>query len=96
MQSLSSLYSEGLDSKYFQLCVSVSIGATQFYCCSVKVAVLIIYVITALFSGASVIWLLVDRKIGYIIYFVLMFILSVFVLKTDILFEHKEKEKGHQ
>ena len=59
--------------------------------CSVKVAVLIIYLITILFSAASVIWLLVDRKIGYIIYFVLMFMLSVFVLKTDILFEHKKK-----
>ena len=60
---------------------------------SVRVTVIIIYFITALFSTASIIWLLVDRKIGYIIYGVLMFILMIFVLSTDILFEHKKSKK---
>ena len=61
---------------------------------SVKVTVLIIYLITALFSLASVIWLLYSQEVGYIMYGTLMLVLIVFVLKTDILFEHK-KEKKH-
>ncbi|MDO4963650.1 MAG: MraY family glycosyltransferase [bacterium] len=65
--------------------------------CSVKMAVLIIYFITILFSAASIIWLLVDQKIGYIIYFVLMFALIIFTLKTDILFVKKgNKNEKHK
>lgn len=60
---------------------------------SVKATVLIIYLITALFSTASVIWLLVSQLIGYIIYGTLMLVLIIFVFRTDILFEHKEKGK---
>ena len=60
--------------------------------CSVKVAVLIIYLITASFSATSIIWLLVDKKIGYIIYGILMFLLLIFLLKTDILFERRGKK----
>ena len=56
----------------------------------VKGTVLFIYLITFLFSTASVIWLLVDIKIGYIIYGILMLLLIIFVLKTDIVFEHKQ------
>ena len=62
----------------------------------VSVTVLIIYLITALFSAASVIWLLVDKEIGYIIYGVLMFGLMVFVFRTDILFEHSNKKKNRK
>lgn len=60
---------------------------------SVSVTVLIIYFITAAFSTASIIWLLVDKKIGYIIYGILMLILMIFVFRTDILFEHRRKNK---
>ena len=60
----------------------------------VKGTVLFIYLITILFSTASVIWLLYDRTVGYIIYGILMFLLIIFVLKTDILVEHKSKESG--
>lgn len=60
---------------------------------SVSVTVLIIYLITALFSTASIIWLLVDKKIGYIIYGILMVSLMIFVFKTDILFEHNKNSK---
>jgi len=60
--------------------------------CSVSVTVLIIYLITGLFSTASIIWLLVDKEIGYIIYGILMVILMVFVFRTDIIFEHKSKK----
>jgi len=56
----------------------------------VKGTVLFIYLITSLFSATSIIWLLVDSKIGYILYGVLMIILIIFVLKTDIIFEHKK------
>ena len=59
----------------------------------VKGTVLIIYLITALFSLASIIWLLVDHRSGYIFYMILMLILIIFVFKTDILFEHKKKGK---
>ena len=61
---------------------------------SVKVTVLLIYLITALFSATSIIWLLVDYNIGYIIYGFLMLILIVFVFKTDILFEHKKRKEN--
>ncbi len=59
----------------------------------VKGTVLMIYLITALFSTASIIWLLVDHELGYIIYTILMIALIVFVFKTDILVEHNKKEK---
>lgn len=61
---------------------------------SVKITVLIIYLITSLFSTASIIWLLIDPKLGYIIYGVLLFIFIIFVFKTDILFERKKENKG--
>ena len=57
---------------------------------SVRTTVLIIYLITALFSTASVIWLLIDRVIGYVIYGILMGALMIFVFRTDIIFEHKK------
>ncbi len=59
----------------------------------VKGTVLFIYLITALFSTASIILLLFNREIGYIIYFILLAILGIFVLKTDIIVEHKKKKK---
>lgn len=58
----------------------------------VKKTVLIIYLITALFSVASVIWLLVDYTIGYIVYGVLLASLLAFVFKTDIIFQHKNNK----
>ena len=57
----------------------------------VSLTVIIIYIITALFSTASIIWLLVDYEIGYIIYGLLMLGLMIFVFRTDILFEHRKK-----
>ena len=49
--------------------------------------VLIIYTITALFSIASILYVLVNRKIGYISYGSLM------IFKTDILFEREKKQE---
>ena len=59
--------------------------------CSIRTTVLIIYLITTLFSVASIIWLLVDKEIGYIIYGILMISLMIFVFSTDILFDHKKE-----
>lgn len=58
---------------------------------SQRTTVLIIYLITILFSTASIIWILVDKTIGYIIYGVLMFIFIFLVFKTDILFDRKKE-----
>ena len=58
---------------------------------SQRTTVLIIYLITALFSTASIIYVLIDNTIGYIVYGILMVFVIAFVLKTDILFEHKKK-----
>ncbi len=63
---------------------------------SIKVTVLIIYLITALFSFASIIWLIVDKEIGYTIYGILMLTLTIFVFRTDILFEHKKKDEKNE
>lgn len=60
---------------------------------SIRTTVLIIYLITAMFSVTSIIWLLVDMKFGYIMYGILMLILMIFVFKTDIIFEHKKDKK---
>lgn len=57
---------------------------------SVSVTVIIIYIITLLFSAASIIWLLVDKEIGYIIYGVLMLALMIFVFRTDIIYKRKK------
>lgn len=50
--------------------------------------VLIIYLATALFASASIIYVLVDNELGYIIYGVLLLILMIFALKTDVILDH--------
>jgi len=59
---------------------------------NISSAVLTIYLITILFSAASIIWLLVDKQIGYIIYGILSMGLLIFVFSTDIIFK---KDKKH-
>lgn len=58
---------------------------------SQRTTVLIIYLITSLFSTASIIYVLIDKQLGYVIYGILMVFVMIFVLKTDILFDHKKK-----
>jgi len=55
---------------------------------------LTIYIITFLFAAASVIYVLVDNLLGYIIYGILLFAFIVFALKTDILFSKNKKIGG--
>lgn len=58
-----------------------------------KGTVLIIYLATALFASASIIYVLVDNELGYIIYGILLFILMIFALKTDIIISHGNNKK---
>jgi UDP-GlcNAc:undecaprenyl-phosphate GlcNAc-1-phosphate transferase len=57
-----------------------------------KTTVIIIYIITALFSAASILYTLKDNTdvfIGRIIYIVLLLIVFIFVWKTDIIVKHQ-------
>lgn len=49
--------------------------------------VLIIYFIDLLFAFASILYVLQDRKLGYIIYGILTIIVLVFILKTNVVFD---------
>lgn len=60
---------------------------------SQRTTVLIIYLITAIFSTTSMIWILVDKNLGYILYGILMLIFILFVFKTDVLFGKKRNKK---
>ena len=59
--------------------------------------VLIIYGISILFSAASIVYVLHDQKLGYILYAILTIIVLIFVLKTDIVVDtHALAEKIHK
>ena len=60
---------------------------------SPRTTILIIYSITILFSVVSILFVLHNQKVSMLIYAILMVILLVIVMKTDILFEHKKKDK---
>lgn len=49
--------------------------------------VLIIYFIDLLFAFASILYVLQDRKLGYIIYGILTLIVLIFILKTNVVFD---------
>lgn len=73
---------------------------------SQKTTVLIIYFVDLLFACASIVYFLKDRLLGYFLYGILLFIVLVFVLKTNIVFEndknpilniiHKEGKKKNK
>lgn len=56
-----------------------------------KQTVLIIYLINALFALASIVYVLNNREVGYIIYGILLMIVVTFVMKTNVVVEHHEK-----
>ena len=60
---------------------------------SVPATVLIIYGINILFASVSIFFALGDKQLAMGIYAVLMLLLLFLVIKTDILFEHKKKDK---
>lgn len=53
--------------------------------------VLIIYCATILFASASIVYVLKDANLGYILYGILLFCVLIFAVKTDVIFEHHEK-----
>lgn len=61
-----------------------------------KATVTIIYIATSLFSAASIVYVLVDANLGYILYGVLLFCVLVFALKTDVIFSHHTEEEQKQ
>ena len=58
-----------------------------------RTTVLIIYGINILFAVASIIFVLHDQKIGYLLYFVLTVIVMILVLKTDIIIDKESIKK---
>lgn len=58
---------------------------------SVKQTVLIIYAVDILFAIASIIYVLKDRYLGYIVYGILTAIAVVFVINTNVVFEFKHE-----
>jgi len=60
---------------------------------SQRQTVLIIYVIDILFAVASIVYVLKDRYIGYIIYGILLVIITLFVVKTNVIYDKEEIKK---
>lgn len=61
---------------------------------SVSTAVTIIYVIDGLFASASIVYVIGDKVLGYLLYAILSIIVLIIVKKTNIVFDHeKRKEK---
>lgn len=60
---------------------------------SQRITVLIIYVIDLLFASASIVYVLKDNKLGYIIYGILLLIVIIFVAKTNVVVDSKELKK---
>ena len=61
---------------------------------SPRTSLIIIYLINILFAAVSVFYVLGDNMLAIILYVLLMILLLFIVLKTDILFEHKKREKN--
>lgn len=57
---------------------------------SQRATVLIIYVIDLLFAAASIVYVLKDQVLGYILYGILLVIIIVFVAKTNVVFDHEQ------
>ena len=65
---------------------------------SVRQTVLIIYVVDILFASASIIYILKDKYLGYIIYGILLALVIVFVINTNVIYDFKDssKERKHE
>lgn len=60
---------------------------------SQRTTVLIIYVVDILFAFASIVYVLKDPVLGYIIYGILLIIVILFVVKTNVVVDHEEMKK---
>lgn len=56
-----------------------------------KKTVIVICLIDSLFAFTSIVYILLDRQLGYIMYGILMIIVVLFIIKTDVILEHKKK-----
>ena len=63
---------------------------------SIKKAVLVIYLIDLLFATASIIYVTKSRIFGYFIYTLLFIIVIVFIYRTDIIREKKDKNNNRK
>ncbi len=61
---------------------------------SPKISIIIIYLINLIFSAISIIYVIGDNKEAIILYLIVLLLLLFVILKTDILYEHKKKEKN--
>ena len=60
---------------------------------STKTSLIIIYSVNIMFSAISIFYVLGDNREAMVLYLILMLFLLFIILKTDILYEHKKKEK---
>lgn len=60
---------------------------------SQRATVLIIYVVDLLFAFASIVYVLKDSMLGYIIYGILLVIVVAFVVKTNVVVDHEDIKK---
>lgn len=63
---------------------------------SQRTTVLIIYAINILFSTASIVYVLKNRELGYIIYGLLLIIVVTFIMKTNVVVEHKRVDNNEK
>ena len=63
------------------------------YGLSQRTVVLIIYAVDLLFAIGSVMYVLAKREVGYIFYAIVFIIVVIFVLKTNVVFDHRKNKK---
>ena len=61
-----------------------------------RTVVLIIYAVDALFAIGSIMYVLGKREVGYLFYIIVFLIVVIFVLKTNVVFEHKKNKKSEK
>lgn len=57
-----------------------------------KTTVIIIWIIDSLFALTSIIYVLIDNKLGYLIYGILLILVFIFVLNTNVVFDFKNEK----
>ena len=60
---------------------------------SVPKTVLMMYIMNGLFSFVSIMYVLGNKTLSIILYLILLFIFIILIFTTDILFQHKKKDK---
>ena len=55
-----------------------------------KKTLIIICLIDALFAFTSIVYVLIDRQLGYLLYGILLLVVIIFIAKTDVIIEHKK------